>query len=67
MDLMEVPVSETIPFTSVLPETNLPGFARAFHSLSFQWLAEDHRSRHIDWEKDLPIVQWPEDKEIIDT
>ena len=49
---------------ATLPETNLPGFARAFLSLSFQWLPETNVSA-VDWETPLPDVVWPEDGEII--
>lgn len=48
---------------SQLPETNLPGFARAFLSLSFQWLPED-RAAKVDWQTPLPEVKWPEDGEV---
>lgn len=48
---------------SDLPETNLPGFARAFLSLAFQWLPADKVSA-VDWETALPPVQWPDDGEV---
>lgn len=48
---------------SELPETNLPGFARAFLSLAFQWLPADKVSA-VDWETALPEVQWPDDGEV---
>lgn len=46
-----------------LPETNLPGFARAFLSTCFQWLPED-KVAAVDWETPLPPVEWPEDGEV---
>ena len=49
---------------ATLPETNLPGFARAFLSLSFQWLPEANVSV-VDWETPLPDVVWPDDGEIV--
>lgn len=48
---------------STLPETNLPGFARAFLSLCFQWLPED-KCELIDFDTPLPAVVWPEDGEV---
>lgn len=48
---------------STLPETNLPGFARAFLSLTLQWLPED-KTASIDFETPLPPVVWPEDGEV---
>jgi DnaJ family protein A protein 5 len=48
---------------STLPETNLPGFARAFLSLSFQWLGEE-KGGEVDWETRLPEIEWPEDGEV---
>lgn len=49
---------------STLPETNLPGFARAFLSLCFMWLPSD-KIGEIDWEKPLPEVVWPDDGEVV--
>ncbi|ORY27689.1 hypothetical protein BCR39DRAFT_537986 [Naematelia encephala] len=48
---------------SIMPETNLPGFARAFLSLSFQWLTPE-KAALVDWESVLPEVEWPEDDEV---
>lgn len=47
-----------------LPETSLPGCARAFLSLSFQWLPED-RIKTIDWDSPLPELELPDDGEVI--
>lgn len=58
-----VPHMSYIPL-SVLPETNLPGFARAFLSLAFQWLPVEKVS-DIDWETPLPEVEWPQDGEML--
>ncbi|WVQ94337.1 hypothetical protein IAU59_001416 [Kwoniella sp. CBS 9459] len=52
-----VPHMSIIPLNEALPETNLPGFARAFLSLAFQWLAEDGATK-VNWEKELPEVDW---------
>lgn len=60
---LSVPHMSQIPL-SILPETNLPGFARAFLSLSFQWLPAD-KIPAVDWETPLPEVVWPEDGEVI--
>jgi len=49
---------------STLPETNLPGFARAFLSLCFMWLPSE-KAEAIDWEKPLPAVVWPDDGEVV--
>jgi len=49
---------------STLPETNLPGFARAFLSLCFMWLPSE-KAKAIDWEKTLPEVVWPDDGEVV--
>lgn len=49
---------------SKLPETNLPGFARAFLSLAFQWLPEEAVGL-IDWEKSLPPIVVPDDGEVV--
>jgi DnaJ family protein A protein 5 len=57
-----VPHFELAPM-SALPETNLPGFARAFLSLAFQWLPAD-KVENVDWETPLPPVQWPDDGEV---
>ncbi|KAK8861287.1 hypothetical protein IAR55_002106 [Kwoniella newhampshirensis] len=59
-----VPHMSVLPFNEALPETNLPGFARAFLSLTFQWL-EAERVHRVDWEKDLPEIEWGEDGEVI--
>lgn len=48
---------------SDLPETNLPGFARAFLSTAFQWLPEENVAQ-VDWETPLPEVEWPDDGEV---
>lgn len=48
---------------STLPETNLPGFARAFLSLCFMWLPSE-KAEAVDWEKSLPEVVWPDDGEV---
>lgn len=58
-----MPHLSVIPL-SKLPETNLPGFARALLSLCFMWLPADNVDA-IDWEKPLPEVVWPEDGEVI--
>jgi len=50
---------------AALPETNLPGFARAFLSLSFQWLPIEAEAA-IDWDTPLPDITWPADAELID-
>ena len=47
-----------------LPETNLPGFARAFLSLSFQWLPIEVEGL-IDWDSPLPDISWPADGELL--
>ncbi|WWC59928.1 uncharacterized protein I303_102491 [Kwoniella dejecticola CBS 10117] len=52
-----VPHMSILDFNDVLPETNLPGFARAFLSLAFQWLEAD-KVEKIDWEKELPGIEW---------
>ncbi|CAK9786692.1 hypothetical protein CC85DRAFT_129532 [Cutaneotrichosporon oleaginosum] len=57
-----VPNFEVAPM-SVLPETNLPGFARAFLSLAFQWLPAENVDK-VDWETPLPAVVWPDDGEV---
>lgn len=49
---------------SSLPETNLPGCARAFLSLSFQWLPENKTSE-IDWDQSLPEITMPDNGEVI--
>lgn len=46
-----------LPLSDALPETNLPGFARAFLSFTFQWLEED-KIEKIDWETKLPEEEW---------
>ncbi|WVR04088.1 hypothetical protein IAU60_001087 [Kwoniella sp. DSM 27419] len=46
-----------LPLGTALPETNLPGFARAFLSLAFQWLEEDVAEK-VDWETQVPEVEW---------
>lgn len=58
-----VPHFEVLPMTE-LPETNLPGFARAFLSLAFQWLPAE-KVTAVDWETPLPPVEWPEDGEVL--
>lgn len=58
-----VPHFETY-MLSEMPETNLPGFARAFLSTGFQWLTPDGASA-VDWETPLPEVEWPEDGEVV--
>lgn len=58
-----VPHFEVLPMT-VLPETNLPGFARSFLSLAFQWLPTE-RAEAVDWETELPPVEWPDDGEVL--
>ncbi|OCF78359.1 hypothetical protein I204_00297 [Kwoniella mangroviensis CBS 8886] len=52
-----VPNMSILQFSSALPETNLPGFARAFLSLAFQWIDWDNVDK-VDWEKELPEVDW---------
>ncbi|WRT65403.1 uncharacterized protein IL334_002346 [Kwoniella shivajii] len=52
-----VPHMSIIPFNAALPETNLPGFARAFLSLAFQWIEGDVSDK-VDWEKKLPEIDW---------
>nr|XP_019049923.1 hypothetical protein I302_00343 [Kwoniella bestiolae CBS 10118]OCF28853.1 hypothetical protein I302_00343 [Kwoniella bestiolae CBS 10118] len=52
-----VPHMSILHFNAALPETNLPGFARAFLSLAFQWLEQDKVDR-VDWERELPEVDW---------
>ncbi|ODN76970.1 hypothetical protein L202_05533 [Cryptococcus amylolentus CBS 6039] len=59
-----VPHMSKLPFGSALPETNLPGFARAFLSFTFQWIEEDKKA-HIDWERKLPDIEWGDDGEVI--
>lgn len=49
---------------SELPETNLPGFARAFLSSGFQWLTPTGAG-NVDWETPLPPFEWPEDGEVL--
>lgn len=49
---------------SDLPETNLPGFARAFLSLSFQSVPSD-RTVEVDWMTPLPEIVWPDDGEVV--
>lgn len=49
---------------SGLPDTNLPGFARAFLSLAFQWLPEE-KACLVDFATELPPVVWPEDGELL--
>lgn len=53
-----VPHLEHIPLSS-MPETNLPGFARAFLSTSFQWLNPE-RVNEVDWDTPLPSVEFGE-------
>ena len=60
-ELTVVPHFEIGPI-SELPETNLPGYARAFLSLAFQWTA---RCDDIDWETALPEVDFPDDNELL--
>lgn len=57
-----VPHFEVAPL-SALPETNLPGFARAFLSLAFQWLPAE-KVGSVDWETPVPAVVWPDDGEV---
>ncbi|KAL1410160.1 hypothetical protein Q8F55_004165 [Vanrija albida] len=57
-----VPHFDTL-MLSELPETNLPGFARAFLSTGLQWLPAAKVSE-VDWETALPPVVWPEDGEV---
>lgn len=57
-----VPHFDTL-MLSDLPETNLPGFARAFLSTGLQWLPAAKVSE-VDWDKPLPPVVWPEDGEV---
>lgn len=52
-----------LPMSS-LPETNLPGCARAFLSLSFQWLPEDNIG-DVDWDRPLPEIVMPDNGEVI--
>lgn len=59
-----VPHMSVLPLSDALPETNLPGFARAFLSFTFQWLEED-KIEKIDWETKLPEEEWGDDGEII--
>ncbi|WVQ83519.1 hypothetical protein IAT38_005660 [Cryptococcus sp. DSM 104549] len=59
-----VPHMSVLPLASALPETNLPGFARAFLSFTFQWL-EEGKKEVVDWEKELPEVEWGDDGEVI--
>ena len=56
-----VPHLSNLPL-STLPDTHLPGFARAFLSLTFQWLDEDKRDL-IDWTTPLPLMP-SEDSEL---
>lgn len=58
-----VPHMSAIPLSS-LPETNLPGFARAFLSLCFQWVPPN-KVASIDWHTPLPEIPVPEDGEIL--
>lgn len=62
-DIGIVPHMSYIPL-SVLPETNLPGFARSFLSLGFMWMTSESGNM-IDWEKELPEVEWPDDGEVL--
>lgn len=48
---------------SELPETNLPGFARAFLSTAFQWLPAD-KVGEVDWDTPLPPIEWNDDGEV---
>ncbi|KAL7419810.1 hypothetical protein Q5752_005726 [Cryptotrichosporon argae] len=57
-----VPHMDVAPLAA-LPETHLPGFARAFLSLAVQWLPQD-RAADVDWETELPPVVWPDDGEV---
>ncbi|OWZ26582.1 hypothetical protein C356_06913 [Cryptococcus neoformans c45] len=59
-----VPHMSVLPLSDALPETNLPGFARAFLSFTFQWLEED-KIEKIDWETKLLEEEWGDDGEII--
>ncbi|WWC87561.1 uncharacterized protein L201_002451 [Kwoniella dendrophila CBS 6074] len=52
-----VPNMSILQFNDALPETNLPGFARSFLSLAFQWLDKQGADK-VDWEKELPEVDW---------
>ena len=47
---------------SELPDTHLPGFARAFLSLAFHWIA---RPDDIDWASELPRIDFPDDNELL--
>jgi DnaJ family protein A protein 5 len=58
-----VPHLDQLPL-STLPETHLPGFARAFLSLSFQWL-NDSSAAVVDWQPTLPDIVWPDDGELV--
>jgi DnaJ family protein A protein 5 len=60
--ISSVPYMKTLPL-SLLPETHLPGFARAFLALAFQWIEEDNASS-IDWDTPLPPIQWPDNGEV---
>nr|ODN87212.1 hypothetical protein L203_03484 [Cryptococcus depauperatus CBS 7841] len=58
-----VPHMSVIPMATALPETNLPGFARAFLSFTLQWL-DQSKKEVIDWESELPEIEW-DDCELI--
>jgi len=58
-----VPHLEGLPL-SALPETHLPGFARAFLSLSLQWLRQESATA-VDWHTPLPDIVWPDDGELV--
>lgn len=63
----ETVLSRIVPHLDIwpmsdLPETHLPGFARAFLSMAFQWVA---RKDAVDWGTDLPAVEFPDDNEML--
>lgn len=60
-----VPHTRWLPLAE-LPETNLPGFARALLSLGVQWLPSDNVD-DIDWDTPLPPIERGETSEMRDT
>ena len=47
-----------------LPDTHLPGFARAFLSLTFQWLPVEC-VESVDWDTPLPAPSPLPDEEVV--
>lgn len=59
-----VPQTRWLPL-SILPDTNLPGFARALLSLGVQWLPAENVDA-VDWDTPLPPIERLESSEIRD-